>query len=399
MKDYYKILGVKESASEEEIREHWIERIRKLHPDQHQELRIEDERIRAVNGAYQVLKHSSTRVEYDLKRAHDRRRKGFPVRRISIPIVVFCFVLIPALLYVKKAYIGVPPVSSTEHPTIVLREAVRQDPEVLRNGTIEPLNAGHLEVVDTTAQEAPGVETGPASKSEPDGKRIGPKPGRHRPADERRNSIGPKIFDKEVRAKKADRPQEELGIPAPEWIQVSSAPVPLEAGVNVLPWIEGPDWFALPNEEVGEPSADDPVSMAASAPQKGERAAPLLAGEDEVRGFLSLYAERYMQKDLEGFLSLFSQRAVQNGKDGFERIRAIYADFLHRSKEIRYRLYDAKIEIYQNGVEVKSRYELTQRPGAGGRERAWRGQIRWVLTKENGALKVLSLDYQSQETR
>ena len=33
MKDYYKILGVEEEASEEEIRARWIELTKRYHPD------------------------------------------------------------------------------------------------------------------------------------------------------------------------------------------------------------------------------------------------------------------------------------------------------------------------------------------------------------------------------
>jgi hypothetical protein len=57
---------------------------------------------------------------------------------------------------------------------------------------------------------------------------------------------------------------------------------------------------------------------------------------------------------------------------------------------------DMKIEIYQNAAEVKARYEIVQTLKTGGKEQVWRGDIRWVLGKENGALKILSLDYQHQ---
>jgi hypothetical protein len=30
----------------------------------------------------------------------------------------------------------------------------------------------------------------------------------------------------------------------------------------------------------------------------------------------------------------------------------------------------------------------------GGEKKVWRGQVRWVLNKENGVLKIVSLDYQ-----
>jgi hypothetical protein len=34
----------------------------------------------------------------------------------------------------------------------------------------------------------------------------------------------------------------------------------------------------------------------------------------------------------------------------------------------------------------------------GGERKRWRGDIRWVLVRENEDLKILSLDYQGQET-
>jgi hypothetical protein len=34
----------------------------------------------------------------------------------------------------------------------------------------------------------------------------------------------------------------------------------------------------------------------------------------------------------------------------------------------------------------------------GGKNKVWRGQILWILGKENGVLKIISLDYQHQKT-
>jgi len=124
---------------------------------------------------------------------------------------------------------------------------------------------------------------------------------------------------------------------------------------------------------------------------------PLIATEGEVKQFLANYVDRYTQKDLDGFLSLFSSKAVQNRKDGLERIRTIYANYFNESQEIQYQMEDRKIEIYQNGVEVKARYEINQILRQGGEKKVWKGNLRLVLVKENGALKILSLDYQPQK--
>ena len=122
----------------------------------------------------------------------------------------------------------------------------------------------------------------------------------------------------------------------------------------------------------------------------------LLATEEEVIQFFGKYIERYKQKDIDGFLSLFSSRATQNRKDGLDGIRKIYTDFFDRSQTLRYRMVDRKIEIYENGVEVRARYELEQILVKSGEKKVWRGTIRWVLVKEDGILKIISLDYQHE---
>jgi len=119
----------------------------------------------------------------------------------------------------------------------------------------------------------------------------------------------------------------------------------------------------------------------------------LLATEDEVKKFFNNYVNNYNRKDAKGILSLFSSKAIQNQKDGLEEIRKIYADFLSEDQEIRYSLHDMKIEIYQNAVEVKVRYEIEQIVKETGEKEVWRGPIRWVLIKEDGKLKILSMDY------
>jgi ketosteroid isomerase-like protein len=148
-----------------------------------------------------------------------------------------------------------------------------------------------------------------------------------------------------------------------------------------------------PRNALNPTDSDDPMLQLAQFNPPS-----LLAREDEVKKFFNTYIERYHRMDIEGFLSLFSPKAIQNKKDGPEGIRKTYTDFFNQGKEVRYRIQDMKIEIYQNVVEVRAHYEIEQILKMGGKKKVWRGQIQWILGKENGVLKIISLDYQHQKT-
>ena len=78
-------------------------------------------------------------------------------------------------------------------------------------------------------------------------------------------------------------------------------------------------------------------------------------------------------------------------------IRKIYGNFFDKNQERRYQMKDMQVKPYPNGLELKARYELNQISKGGGEKKVWRGQARWILVKEDGALKILSLDYQHQK--
>jgi len=101
MKNYYKILGVKKNASEEEIRVRWIELTKRYHPDRGED-KTSGEKIREINEAYQVLKHSYTRVEYDLQRAYGQEKRGSYFKKLSIPASLLIIFIIVGLIYFNR---------------------------------------------------------------------------------------------------------------------------------------------------------------------------------------------------------------------------------------------------------------------------------------------------------
>lgn len=65
-KDYYRILGVKRGASEQEIKQAYRKMARKLHPDVNPGDKTAEARFKEVNEAYEVLSDKDKRAKYDV---------------------------------------------------------------------------------------------------------------------------------------------------------------------------------------------------------------------------------------------------------------------------------------------------------------------------------------------
>jgi curved DNA-binding protein CbpA len=413
MRNFYKILGIKKNASEEEIREHWVELMRKLHPDQRMEGTVEDERIKEINEAYQVLKHSSTRVEYDLKMAYDRQGRRFHIQKMILPTSILIIFLVVGLFIFKKSQVAIKP---KEVSRVVVQESAKIVPkeiekvEETKPATIEPpLAFPSVAERELRSDEKPFKNL--KSEIPVKVKKVVPKE-ISKVVIQESASIVPKKVPKVEETKPTI--QEPSVVPALTVVQS-------ETPVNSSSYAAAGKQFAAKTDQI------DPINEINKTNQINQRNLSremrsifhwdqinqidaktqwtqqrddpinpklLIATEEEVRQFFANYTERYTHKDLDGFLSLFSPRAVQNRLDGLEGIRKIYGNFFKQSQEIQYYMDDIRIEIYQNGAEVKARYEIHQTLKNTGERKISRGHIRWVLVKEDGALKILSLDYQ-----
>ena len=364
MKDFYKILGVKENASEEEIRARWVKLTKHYHPDRGEDI-ASNEKIREINEAYQILKHSSTRVEYDLKRTYGQKKRGSYFKKLSIPASLLILVIMMGVIYIKN-YQSPPPsepiVSNKINQTNQRNETDQTNQGNETNQRNEINQRNQIDQRDPTTQK-------------------------------------PSVASKPQRITTLTQPQQRIDVPTQQpQLSTSTPAVPIKQ--DQTDQIDQINLSRLPSNlsvqgEMGSLFHWDQIDQTNLKIELAQFKPPsLLATEDDVRKFFANYIERYNRMDLEGFLSLFSSKAIQNQKDRIEGTRKIYTDFFNQGKEVRCRFRDMKIEIYQNAVEVKARYEIIQILVNSENRGFWEGQIQWVLIKENGAFKIVSLDYQ-----
>jgi hypothetical protein len=388
MKDFYKILGIKENASEEEIRERWIKLTKRYHPDLREGM-ASDERIREINEAYQVLKDESTRVEYDLNRTYGpKKREGKResyFKKLSVPASILILVIVIGVIYIKNDQSPPPsePIVSNQINQIDQRNQtnqINQTDQTNQKDQIDQINQRNK--IDAKTQRR--INVPPQQPQVAAATPVVPIILTQRNQTDQRNQI-----NQIDQIDQIDQITPSIAMAATmEEVQLTQPPQP---PITPLPndiIVNRPTDAITPTDQRNK--MDVKIELAQFKPPS------LLATEDEVKKFFDNYIERYNRMDIEGFLSLFSPKAIQNQKDRLEGIRKIYIDFFNQGEKVRYRIQDMKIEIYQNALEVKARYEIVQILKTGGGERVWRGNIRWVLGKENGALKILSLDYQHQ---
>jgi curved DNA-binding protein CbpA len=370
MKDYYDILGVKEDASADEIRSRWIELMQQYHPDHGIHEAMHEERAKEINEAYQVLKYSSTRMEYDFKRQRKRNLKRLSIKKFVFPVFglaglsflfIFCFICFlrpqPPPPSIRKPN---SPSSKAELSTIPHYEPgpymdfARPMPEMEKKVKVQK--------EEKVVSHQKGQEIGSVPKIRE--KKIDPSPQRDHPEASQKLPL----------VSTSKEPDHGKSVENPKPIETRGPPVRI-SDVHPIPDSTPTVKAVLQVAEVKPPSS--------------------VATEEEVRRFFTYYIERYARKDLRGFLSLFSSKAIQNQKEGLEGIRRIYENFFNQSEELHYHMEDTKIEIHQNAIVVKARYEIQQTLRK--EKKAWQGRVEWILVKEEGGLRIASLNYQNEK--
>jgi ketosteroid isomerase-like protein len=495
MKDYYKILGVEEEASEEEIRARWIELTKYYHPDVRR-TKEGEERIKEINEAYEILKSESTRFQYDferdlkrsfIKRANRHQERRTSIRRIVIPSSLVALFLIVGFIFLRSGRVAPPPKSEALHETENVSEKIvaSRTPPVEINPKAQSGGTAPKEIKEAVILPETKKEVIP-----PENQKMASLPPPRSPTAVERELEQKKeppqriLLESEVEASvEAEKESKAKEKPAPQVVTKSQIPAmkevskevpkeiprqvakeipkeaPKEAAKEVVKEVpkelpkeaakevpkeiprqvakeipkEVPKEVAkevvkkvpkeLPKEAAKEVPKEVPKEVVKEVPKeapkevarvtlhpgekftiwtRGERVVSSrpspLAREEEIRQFFSDYVDRYNRKDIDGFLSFFSSKAVQNQTDGLKAISNLYTKFIDQSQDLRYQIEGMKIEISQHKVDVRARFRIDQKLKKDGEEKVWKGNAHWVLVKEEGRLKISSLDYQNEKS-
>jgi len=113
--------------------------------------------------------------------------------------------------------------------------------------------------------------------------------------------------------------------------------------------------------------------------------------QNEARVFIAQYAQAYELGDIDKFMSFYSKSAIENNSLDYDEIRNGYQKNFQDSRYT-YSLRDPLVEKSDGNVILTGTYIIKRIAGdpLGG---ITQGHIRWILTRENGVLKILRADY------
>ncbi len=457
MRSYNEILGVKEGASREEITSRWLS-LKK----EYQSIPSEDpgkrEKISEINEAYRNLKDSAgSCFDFDVdeylgpgSRNKEKSASGTKGKRTFLfSAILGLILLVSGSVYIFQRItieirwdprgaqklaaapsIVQTPIGSPQKPEKpgkdhiseepvppvpqTFQGSVRQDnplpvlPELSKTVSPKPapsLPKGKLKLIK---KEPVGASIGQSAKQVSRGTAGSLKPSRGGEIAPSQHSAVEPTTQFLSRLQSLERTQEEG--PKPEYaardlLPPSTGEKDPPKPLSPIP-IQGEvvdQEKRTPGEPVSFAEPERPKSVEAKGGGEPDASLPqvptAIASQQEVRKFLNEYVGHYNRKDIPGLIPFFSAQAIQNQKDDLGRIKSIYKNFFDQMEGIRYEVSVGTIELRPDIVQVRGSYELEGTLAKGGKRLHWRGQIQWTLAREDGKLRIVSLDYQPQKDR
>ncbi len=460
LKEYYEVFGLQEGASLEDVTARYMA-IKRQIISSIEKGRKPDKTLQEINEAYVKLKQSKipSAVEFDLEEhlrksitsLRAERRKARKRKIILTSSIIAVFLIVGVSLMLQRPKETLPPRStSPEDQNLKAKGSLEKagtfaalepkTPEkmgqvskaVPKESSKPPLPEKAKPAAPKPSLEEPRAASLPPTKPAPSVEvaLAVPQEPRSKPPvnNEKAKRVAEGVAGAELAKQVPLAPAPEPPLKAPQELQAKAEtsvvpPPPKPALVAPLlvplppkPAVQAPALVAPP------PKSAPPVETARAAPQEASKIAKpesakapeparekeqkvasvspsAIASDLEVRNFFENYSVKYNRKDIRNFIALFSAKAIQNKKDDVEKIRRTYENFFGQMESVNYQIAITGIEPKQDRMEVKAHYVLEGIVAKGRRVQTWQGQIQWVLVKEGGALRVLSLDYQPQPTK
>jgi hypothetical protein len=113
--------------------------------------------------------------------------------------------------------------------------------------------------------------------------------------------------------------------------------------------------------------------------------------EEEVNLFLSQYANAYESGDIDRFMALYSKSAVENNSLHYDEIRRAYEKNF-RNGHYSYALSNVHMQKSDDSLILTGTYNIRRLQGET-QGTVTKGNIKWTVGRENGALKIVRVDY------
>lgn len=163
MKDFYYILGATSNATASEIDAAYQKLARKFYPNEGEQDDFMDDRLREITEAYDVLRDTKRRKQYDsaFRKTQQKQLDAFRIKYLNIGITIM-FLAITALFadYVYKNLRGHPPKKITAAPKSVEQPAVITVPHAKKHHRSVSLTLKKpARVADTVARQPAPLPT------------------------------------------------------------------------------------------------------------------------------------------------------------------------------------------------------------------------------------------------
>jgi len=454
---HYDVLGVSRAATTREIRSRFAELIRLHHPDRvGPGGGWLEEQARRLIEAYETLRDQERREDYDRRleapphtvpvdaspAAAPWSSRPSPLRWAPAAILA-TGVLAAAVLYARPARVSPPGVAAPSNPRIleswhpgrsldvattrasqatpILRAPRSTDRDEATHERVAPSFAARAER-DRTEGDRIEHRRAERDRIERERRTEGDRIEHHRAERDRiereRGGIAPAAMSAaasaapgasaapdhgRTRIDDAPRDARTLGVDLtlharprdPEPVMPAAAPGAVRAGLTATP--HGQDAAGPP------PPADDrtqPGRSAPAAPAPPPRAPSPSARPGEALSTVEAFRHAYERKDLATVMTLMGERPRDRGVAGRAAVESLYAGNFDSLRTIRYDVGDLTVHAGEvaDSVRVRGRFWIRASRAGWFRPRiAVAGPIEWTLRLEQGALRIVAIDYEVTE--